>query len=92
MIEYRKVYLDDPSNFNGYDTSGYYVILHKTFDGYNKFYFINGKRHRIDGAARDMNTEKEYYLFGKFYGDESKFTDETWTIFAQRILKLKAFA
>ncbi len=51
-------------------------------------FYKNGKPHNIKAVAFiASNGFKEYYLDGKFYGNQRKFTKESW----RRFVKLQVF-
>lgn len=53
---------------------------------------LNDQFHNEFRSARTWEYDLDkYYLYGKFYGKQNEYTDETWKVFAARIIKLKAF-
>lgn len=76
--------------FNLTDKSGAYYYQ---FSDALTVYRLDSLRHHEYGAALVFTEEnyRHYYLFGKFYGNQTNFTDETWQIFAAKLIKLKVF-
>lgn len=66
--------------------------------GLNTNFILNDQNHNEhDPAVLSFDSigniiERQYWLFNYCYGTQNDFTDESWTKFAAKVIKLKAFA
>ena len=56
---------------------------------FSKFFFVfkNGKYHNTKNASYNGNGYKEFYLNSRHYGNQGKFTKESW----RRFVKIQVF-